>query len=39
MKHNHKLIKAKNNTTTYQYFWCPKCLLVFKDTDFDGVIG
>jgi len=33
------LILARNNTTTYQYFWCPICRFVHKDTDFDGEIG
>lgn len=34
----HRLVKAKNKTTTYQYFWDPKCKLVLKDTNFDGVV-
>jgi len=37
--HEHPLIRANNETTQYQYLWCPKCKLVFKDTDFDGIVG
>lgn len=32
------LIRAQNNTTRFQYFWCPMHQLVHKDTDFDGFI-
>lgn len=32
------LIAARNNTTTYQFFWCPACRFVHRDTNFNGVI-
>ncbi len=37
--HKHLLIKANNNTTVFQYLWCPVDKIVHKDFDFDGVIG
>jgi len=27
----HSLIRAHNDTTTYHYYWCPKCQIVLKD--------
>jgi len=34
----HTLIKAKNQTRNYQYYWDPVCMLVLKDTNFDGKV-
>jgi len=33
----HHLVRARNATTTYIYYWCPIHELVIKDLDSDGM--
>lgn len=31
----HHLVRARNETTTYVYYWCPICEIVLKDLGSD----
>ncbi len=39
IEHKGILVKANNNTTVFQYLWCPADRIVHKDFDFEEVPG